>query len=288
MGRSSSGTDEAAGETNEQPEHTATLIAGVKLDKYEVSVGRFRKFVEGYPGNKPEQDDGQHVGQGLSGWQGAWDTELPEGQEDLIWDVGPGCGNGATWFDDPVEVSAYGNTELRPIVCVSWYVAFAFCAWDGGFLPSEADWEYAAAGGSENRLYPWGDDAPTKNLAAFDCKYDGISPDCGYSTANDPWSDLTAVGTITGGVGRFGHFDLAGNVDEWVMDGYSGSYYDLTACNNCINLTDTTQRVLRGGSYWSSASEIRAAARRSARPEQGTVVDSDIDWSMGFRCARAE
>ncbi len=290
MGRSTSGTDAAAsGEADEAPEHTATPLA-IRLDKYEVSVGRFRKFVEGYPANKPAEGDGEHPGQGSSGWKSDWDAELPETQDDLTFDVGPGCGSRATWFDDPVEVSAYGNTELRPMTCVSWYLAFAFCAWDGGFLPSEADWEFAAAGGSENRLYPWGDDAPTKDLAAFDCKYDGVTPDCGWSTPNDPWSDLTPVGTISGGKGRFGHFDLAGNVEEWVMDGYSDTYYASipeTGCSNCINLTDTTERVLRGGSFWSEAIDIRAAARRAANPSSAGL-DNDIDGDVGFRCARPQ
>jgi formylglycine-generating enzyme required for sulfatase activity len=284
MGRATSGSDAYPnGNADETPERTATPVA-VWLDKYEVTVGRFRKFIEAYPLNKPKPGDGAHPGQGASGWKAEWDGELPDTADDVIWDVSLGCGNMATWFDDPVEDSEYGNTETRPINCVSWYYAFAFCAWDGGFLPSEADWEFAAAGGSENRLYPWGGAAPNKDRAAFDCAYDGTSATCGWAVDFDPWTDIAHAGAISEGRGRFGHYELAGNLGEWVMDGYNGTYYaTLPTCTNCINLTDTGTRVVRGGDFRSDAGGIRAAFRASMDPSR-TADFSNGD--IGFRCAR--
>jgi|SRR5580704_4705762 sulfatase modifying factor 1 len=64
------------------------------------------------------------------------------------------CSPAATWTPSP------SGSENLPINCVDWAEAYAFCIWDGGFLPSDAEWEYAAAGGSEQREYPWGSALP--------------------------------------------------------------------------------------------------------------------------------
>ena len=92
----------------------------------------------------------------------------------------------ATW-----TASSTGGQENLPINCVNWYEAYAFCIWDGGFLPSEAEWEYAAAGGSEQRQYPWGTTAPgTMNQYAI---YGS------YYTGNS--TGLAPVGTAAAGRG---------------------------------------------------------------------------------------
>ena len=62
-----------------------------------------------------------------------------------------------------------GANEQLPMNCVNWYEAFAFCIWDGARLPTENEWELAAAGGSDNRVFPWGGDALTPNLALYNC-----------------------------------------------------------------------------------------------------------------------
>lgn len=270
MGRGS-GTDAYNnGEADETPERTATPI-DIQLDKYEVTVGRFRKFVEAYPTSKPASGDGAHLGVGNSGWNTNWDAQLDE--DDYYLTISLKCSNDSTWTDAP------GSDEVLPINCVSWYYAFAFCAWDGGFLPSEADWEFAAAGGSDDRLYPWGSAAPTQTLASFDCKAD--------SAIACEWKDILPVGSLTAGKGKFGHFDLAGNMAEWVFDGYGAGYYaTVPNCTNCINLADTTQRVTRGGSYMSEAGDLRAAARTPRLPEYSFDSGSP-DRDSGFRCARA-
>ena len=115
-----------------------------------------------------------------------------------------------------------GCDEERPINCITWYEAYAFCSWDGGFLPSEAEWNYAAAGGAEQRIYPWGAAPPTPSHASYSvdatqqCMGDGVS---GCTLA-----DLIPVGTKPPGDGKYGQSDLAGNLMEWTSDWDDGEY----------------------------------------------------------------
>ncbi len=168
----------------------------------------------------------------------------------------------ATWSSSP------GTLENRPINCVSWYEAYAFCIWDGGFLPSEAEWEYAAAGGSEQREYPWGTAAPTNQYAIYNCNYPSVGT-C-TSTAN-----IAPVGVTTSGAARWGQLDLAGNVWEWTLDWF-GTY---TTCTDCVNSVTGTNRTLRGGNYFNPGSALYPEDRNQVSP---TTRAND----HGFRCAR--
>ncbi len=135
------------------------------LDRFEVTVGRFRQFVTDYPKNKPLPNDGAHPLIEGSGWDEAWDANLPETKEALIASLK--CSDTfRTWTDKA------GGSEALPINCVSWYVAFAFCAWDKGRLPTDAEWNYAAAGGDEQRKYPWVGDTLDPDYAVYGCSGD--------------------------------------------------------------------------------------------------------------------
>jgi formylglycine-generating enzyme required for sulfatase activity len=258
MGRSASGTDAyTGGGADEQPEHSAT-VSGFKLDQFEVSVGRFRKFVQAYPGSKPAAMAGAHPLIPGSGWQAAWNTSLPADQAALT--TALKCSSGYyTWTDSP------GANEAVAINCVTWYEALAFCAWDQGRLPTEAEWEFAAAGGDENRLYPWGATPPSATLANFG------------GSANTPF---VRVGSYVLGISRWGQYDLAGGMWEWVLDGHNSSWYagSGNVCNNCALLTGAS-RVLRGGDFYNAATHLRAAYRYVSDPAyHGSGI--------GFRCAR--
>src|SRR6202007_2812018 len=87
-----------------------------------------------------------------SGWLESYNSQVAPTDANLV----SSCDvpNTATWTTSP------GTQENLPMNCVNWYESYAFCIWDGGFLPSEAEWEYAAAGGSQQREYPWGATAP--------------------------------------------------------------------------------------------------------------------------------
>jgi formylglycine-generating enzyme required for sulfatase activity len=241
----------------EAPEHMA-LVSDFYLDTFEVTVGRFRKFVQAYTGAAPGQDAGAHPLIANSGWQTGWNTELPSTQEALIDNLD--CHVPATWTD------VAGANELYPIRCVNWYLAFAFCIWDGGRLPTEAEFEYAAAGGDANRLYPWGSEAPDGPPGR--ANHDGTA-----GTA------LVDVGSYPDGAGRWGHHDLAGSVNEWVFDFWQDDWYSGAGniCRNCANLIPADYRVIRSSAAGLSADYLHAVRR---------YYNPTYLYQNGIRCAR--
>jgi formylglycine-generating enzyme len=257
------GSAEGVGFPSERPTRPAT-VAFFYLDKYEVTVGRFRRFLNSFEGDGFAEGAGAHPLLPGSGWQSTWSGQDSDG---IAFSVNE-CGG--PWTATP------GASEARPITCVTWYQAFAFCVWDGKRLPTEAEWEFAAVGGAEQRTYPWGETRPTSALAVFGCSYDGL-PDCSDA-------DLPFAGSVSGGRGRFGQLDLAGSVWEWTLDTYAP--YPSTACDNCANVTSTAEdgRAFRGGNYVfddpAEASNLRGTARLGFDAKYP-------DSTRGFRCARS-
>jgi formylglycine-generating enzyme required for sulfatase activity len=172
----------------------------------------------------------------------------------------------AAWTDTP------GANEALPMNCIDWYDAYAFCIWDGGFLPSEAEWEYAAAGGSEQREYPWGSTDPgTSNLYAItDCDYPSGSTSC------TGFVNIAPVGTPALGAGRWGQVDLGGSLSEWTLD-WLAPY--MTPCNDCVFLQNYSYRVLRGGNFSPGGDDVSAQSRDGDLP-------SSRNSFYGARCAR--
>ncbi|WP_437730836.1 formylglycine-generating enzyme family protein [Sorangium sp. So ce1335] len=238
------------------------------LDRFEVTVGRFRKFVEAYPGSKPSPGAGRHPLIKRSDWNDKWDSELPAGTAELKAAV-KCSGTWQTWRDTDE------GTEHLPMNCLSWYVAFAFCAWDGGRLPTEAEWHYAAAGGKEQRAYPWSNPADATTIDGTYTVYDCAG---GEPAGSCTFDDIQPVGSrSTKGDGRWGHADLAGNMWEWVLDWYA-AYPDN--CHNCAESTSGSVRLARGGSWNNGASFLLSFRRGSYDP-------SARYYSIGVRCARA-
>lgn len=241
----------------DQPEHNAA-VAAFRLDTYEVTVGRFRNFVSGYPGNKPAAGAGAHPLIAGSGWKAEWDSQLPPSAIELV--AALKCDSAlATWTE------AVGANENKPMNCIDWFSAFAFCAWDGGRLPTEAEWEYAAAGGDENRVSPWGNAPPTAMHAAVSC-----GPSCTLA-------DIPSVGSKPVGAARWGHTDLADSVAEWTLD-WSAAY-SPAAVSNYAQLSGGPERAVRGASFMHDRRHFRASARFGVEPNMHYPYD-------GFRCAR--
>lgn len=252
-------------------------ISNFRLDKYEVTVGRFRAFVAANQGtqlNPPATGAGANPYVPGSGWEASWNQFLPADKSALTTYLHQ-CGviggiDFLTWTDIPA------SNENLPLNCVGWYFAVAFCAWDGGFLPTEAEWNYAAAGGDEQRVYPWsnppGSTTIDNTYASYNCMADGI-PNCAFT-------DITPVGMRPKGDGRWRQSDLAGNVMEWVLD-WDEPYQ--SPCIDCAYLGahPDGERGIRGGQWYPYPIQYLRAGNRSSAPDLENAPD------RGFRCARA-
>jgi formylglycine-generating enzyme required for sulfatase activity len=256
--------------------HGAT-VSDFLLDKYEVTVGRFRQFVQFVvaTGWQPCAGSGKHVhlddGGGLnsgteSGWQGQWpklSTMAGDWNNSLSQCVGKD-----TWTQEA------GANENLPITCVSWYQLYAFCIWDGGFLPTDAEWNYAAAGGPAQRAFPWSDPSTSYE---FDCAHANADKDSGTPCVGR----MVAVGSLEAGAGVYSQYDLAGNALEWVLDLYPVDAGYVYPCEDCalLSSTEALNRTWHGG----SATRPYLQALVSFRA-YNTPTESFADY--GGRCAR--
>jgi sulfatase modifying factor 1 len=248
-------------------------VSDFRLDTYEVTVGRFRAFVEagmGTQANAPAAGAGAHAKILASGWDAGWNGGLSANTTTLKANLKCQATH-QTWTDSP------GSNENLPMTCTTWYEAFAFCIWDGGYLPTEVEWNYAASGGSEQRAYPWSSPASSTTI---DCSFANyyVNNPAGTYCVNGTTGALNRVGSESPkGDGRFGQSDLAGNVYEWNLDSYNSSY--PATCNDCADLTSNQSRVYNGGSLHNFDIFQRTSRRNGNGPEARAT-------GVGVRCAR--
>ncbi len=237
-------------------------VSAFMLDRFEVTVGRFRRFLEAYPMSIPEPGSGGHPAiADDEGWDEDW--VLPATRDDVMEEL---KASGTTY-------STTGENDYLPIIGVSWYLAFAFCVWDGGRLPTEAEWNYAAAGGAEQRVYPWSVPASSTE----------ISPELAMYAADflNPPTAPAPVGSYPRGDARWGAADMAGNAIEWTRDAFLEEPA-MQGCEDvdCADVDAARGRwVIKGGTFRMPAADAKTAVRYSAS-------NDDTDLGQSFRCAR--
>ena len=161
--------------------------------------------------------------------------------------------------------NAIYNGDDYPVAGIPWQDAADYCAWAGGRLPTEAEWEVAARG-SGRRIYPWGD--------AFDCAGGNFNDD--FTDCDDGYAHTAPVGSFPAGVSWCGALDMAGNVWEWVADRY-GDYAAAPGLNP-TGPAEGDLYVLRGGSWGYDRDGVRAAYRYPVAPSADYL-------GVGLRCA---
>ena len=225
--------------SDEQPLHPVYLDA-YYIDKYEVTNAQYARFLN-VMGNQEE---------GGGTWLDAGDTDVRIHESGGVWQVDAGY-------------------ENHPVTEVTWYGARAYCQWQGKRLPTEAEWQKAARGSSDTRVYSWGDDAPDCSRLNYE-HYNG-------SSSEHCVGDTSPVGGYPTGQSPYEAMDMSGNVWEWVNDWYDVNYYDDSPYSNPPGPATGTSKLLLGGS-WSDIWHFVRAANRSCTGPDGSYNN------VGIRC----
>jgi formylglycine-generating enzyme required for sulfatase activity len=189
------------------------------------------------------------------------------------------CGvEGAHWRAPEGPGSDVADRPDHPVVHVSWNDAMAYCRWEGSRLPTEAEWEYAARGGLEQRRYPWGDELEPGGQYLCNI-WHGRFPT--HNTAEDGYRGTAPVDAFP--PNGFGLHNVSGNVWERVADRWSAGLHASGARRDPTGPREGADRVMRGGSYLchdSYCNRYRVAARTSTGPDESA-------GNAGFRVARS-
>jgi serine/threonine-protein kinase len=239
------------------PQH-AVYLDEFWIDQYEVTNTQFAQFVAatGYT------TDAERAGQSR-----VWNTS-----ENSNWV------RGADWRHPQGAGDNIAGMDNHPVVQVSWNDANAYCTWAGRRLPTEAEWEKAARGNSLDS-FPWG-----SNFNCSNGNYDDETRIDSYTVSGsascDGYPRTAPVGSFPAGQSSYGAYDMSGNVWEWVADWFSATYYNASPENNPRGPSGGSDKILRGGSWFSEMKFLYIPYRDG----ESNTPDFRDDIS-GFRCA---
>jgi formylglycine-generating enzyme required for sulfatase activity len=244
------------------------------MDAYPVTNDIFRQFVTA-TGYKTEAE--------VFGWSFVFWSHIPASRfSDLVEDTVAAAPwwckvSGATWNAPAGPGSTLEGLADHPVVHISWNDAQAYCCWSGQRLPTEAEWEYAARGGLEQKLYPWGD--KLRPDGEHRCNiWQGEFPH--HDTADDGYAGTSPFDAFP--PNAFGLYSITGNAWEWCSDWFDIEFHRTANRNNPAGPSSGTAKVMKGGSFLchkSYCNRYRVAARSSNTPDSSSS-------NIGFRCCR--
>ena len=194
---------------------------------------------------------------------------------------------GANWQHSTGPQSTIKELMDHPVVHIAYEDAVAYCTWAGKRLPTEAEWEWAARGGKENLIYPWGNENPDTDRVKANL-YQGLFP---YHNSVKDGFELTAPVKFFE-ANAYGLYDMAGNVWEWCSDWFDSAYYSKASASQADTKGPSKafvpsrlyqeERVIRGGSFL--CNDAYCSGYRNAR-RMGSTSDSGFNHT-GFRCVK--
>lgn len=269
------GTDYQGGfpADGEGPIRRVTLSA-FQMDQFPVTNAEFAAFVDA-TGYLTEAEG--------FGWSFVFWAHIPPDRfDELVEDTAAAapwwCKVPASFWKQPEGPGSSIDTRLNhPVVHVSWNDAAAYAAWAQKKLPTEAQWEYAARGGLEKKLYPWGNELTPGGQHRCNI-WQGEFPV--QDTAEDGYAGTCPVNAFP--PNNYGIYSITGNVWEWCADWFDAPAFTDTTLYDPRGPGEGQSKVMKGGSFLCHASycnRYRVAARTSNTPDSSTS-------NIGFRCAR--